>query len=74
MAVPAQKIRRRGVRHLSVGYAITRTSWNIPRDYPPDQIHSPHAGELISIPVFITGLVLASFFQLAPQKPLEPAS
>ena len=43
-----------------VGYAITRAVMEYVRgDYPPDQIHlGLTPGELISIPVFIVGLVL----------------
>jgi phosphatidylglycerol:prolipoprotein diacylglycerol transferase len=43
-----------------IGYAITRTIMEYFRgDYPPDQIHfGLTPGELISIPVFIAGLVL----------------
>ena len=43
-----------------IGYAITRTIMEYFRgDYPPDQIHfGLTPGELISIPVFIIGLVL----------------
>ena len=43
-----------------VGYAITRTIMEYFRgDYPPDQVHfGLTPGELISIPIFITGLVL----------------
>ena len=43
-----------------VGYAIIRTIMEYFRgDYPPDQIHfGLTPGELISIPIFITGLVL----------------
>ena len=43
-----------------VGYAITRAVMEYFRgDYPPDQIHlGLTPGELISIPVFIVGLVL----------------
>ena len=43
-----------------VGYAIIRTIMEYFRgDYPPDQIHfGLTPGDLISIPIFITGLVL----------------
>ena len=43
-----------------IGYTVTRTIMEYLRgDYPPDQIHfGLTPGELISIPVFITGLVL----------------
>jgi phosphatidylglycerol:prolipoprotein diacylglycerol transferase len=43
-----------------VGYAITRTIMEYFRgDYPPDQIHfGLTPGELISIPIFIAGLML----------------
>ena len=43
-----------------VGYAVTRTIMEYFRgDYPPDQIHfGLTPGELISIPIFIAGLVL----------------
>jgi phosphatidylglycerol---prolipoprotein diacylglyceryl transferase len=43
-----------------IGYAVTRVIMEYFRgDYPPDQIHfGLTPGELISIPIFITGIVL----------------
>jgi phosphatidylglycerol:prolipoprotein diacylglycerol transferase len=53
-----------------VGYAITRTVMEYFRgDYPPDQIHfGLTPGELISIPVFITGLVLGIILSTRARK------
>ena len=45
-----------------IGYAVTRTIMECFRgDYPPDHIHyGLTPGELVSIPIFIAGLVLAA--------------
>jgi phosphatidylglycerol:prolipoprotein diacylglycerol transferase len=53
-----------------IGYAITRTVMEYFRgDYPPDQIHfGLTPGELISIPVFIIGLVLGIILSTRARK------
>jgi phosphatidylglycerol:prolipoprotein diacylglycerol transferase len=53
-----------------VGYAVTRTVMEYFRgDYPPDQIHlGLTPGELISIPIFITGLLLAAILSRSQKK------
>ncbi len=53
-----------------IGYAITRTIMEYFRgDYPPDQIHfGLTPGELISIPVFIIGLVLGIILSTRARK------
>jgi phosphatidylglycerol:prolipoprotein diacylglycerol transferase len=53
-----------------IGYAITRTVMEYFRgDYPPDQIHfGLTPGELISIPIFIAGLVLGIVLSTRARK------
>jgi phosphatidylglycerol:prolipoprotein diacylglycerol transferase len=53
-----------------VGYAVTRTIMEYFRgDYLPDQIHlGLTPGELISIPIFITGLVLGVILSTRARK------
>ena len=53
-----------------VGYAVTRTIMEYFRgDYPPDQIHlGLTPGELISIPIFIIGLVLGIVLSTRARK------
>ncbi len=53
-----------------IGYAIIRTIMEYFRgDYPPDQIHyGLTPGELISIPIFIMGLLLAAMLSRSQKK------
>ena len=62
LAVPPQKIRRPGVRHLS--HRLRRLPLH--RGMFPRRLSArphplrPHAGQLVSIPIFIAGLALAA--------------